>query len=105
MRSLATSRARRVLPEPPVPVSVSSLLISSSRLTSSISRSRPMKLLLGAGRLCREVLRSWCTLLSFKTATSVVWLLALKQAGGLAGLFRGRDSFFLRQPVAPLAHH
>jgi hypothetical protein len=31
--------------------------------------------------------------------------LALKQARGLAGLFRGRASFFLRQPVAPLAPH
>src|SRR5215212_1240041 len=105
-RSRDTSRARRVLPEPPAPVSVSSLLISSSRLTSSISRSRPMKLLLGAGRLCREVLRSWCTLLSFKTATSVVWLLALKQARGLAPVWR-QSNLLIRaaQPVAPLTDH
>ena len=50
--SLATSRASRVLPEPPVPVRVSSRVMASSRFTSTISRSRPTKLVLGAGRLC-----------------------------------------------------
>ena len=48
----ATSRASRVLPDPPAPVSVSSRVMASSRLTSTISRSRPTKLVLGAGRLC-----------------------------------------------------
>jgi hypothetical protein len=71
--------------------------MAKSRLTSNTSCSRPMKLLLRAGRLCREVLRSWCTLAVFKTSSSVVRPLDLKQAGGLVRLLRGRATFlFLR---------
>jgi hypothetical protein len=51
-RSLATSRASRVLPQPPVPVRVKRFVIASILLTSTISRSRPMKLVLAEGRLC-----------------------------------------------------
>jgi hypothetical protein len=39
------------LPEPPTPVRVRSRVADSARLISSISRSRPTKLLLRAGRL------------------------------------------------------
>src|SRR5215212_785791 len=51
-RSLATSKASRVLPQPPVPVRVKSPVIASIPLTSTISRSRPTKVVLGPGRLC-----------------------------------------------------
>src|SRR5215208_4304139 len=50
--SLATSKASRVLPQPPVPVRVNSPVIASILLTSTISRSRPTKFVLGSGRLC-----------------------------------------------------
>ena len=53
-RLRATSKASRVLPEPPVPVRVSRRVMASSRVTSSSSRFRPTKLVLGAGRLCPE---------------------------------------------------
>src|SRR5215203_4981463 len=52
MRCLATCSASRVLPEPPVPVRVKSRVMASVLLTSTSSRSRPTKLVLGAGRLC-----------------------------------------------------
>src|SRR5215208_3526746 len=52
IRSLATSKASRVLPQPPVPVRVKSPVIASILLTSTISRSRPTKFVLGSGRLC-----------------------------------------------------
>ncbi len=42
----------RVLPEPPAPVRVKSRVTERARLSSSISRSLPTKLSLGAGRLC-----------------------------------------------------
>jgi hypothetical protein len=47
----AASSARRVLPTPPGPVSVSSRAPRSRRLTSASSRSRPTKLVSGTGRL------------------------------------------------------
>jgi hypothetical protein len=50
------------LPEPPAPVSVNSLVEASLRSTSAISRSRPTKLLLGAGRLCLGVPGGLCVL-------------------------------------------
>ena len=50
--SLATSRARRVLPEPPAPSGSRAASWRALALTSTISRSRPTKLVLGAGRLC-----------------------------------------------------
>ena len=43
--------ARRVLPAPPAPVSVTSRLSRSSALTSSICSARPTKLVSCAGRL------------------------------------------------------
>ena len=49
--SAATRRARRVLPHPPAPVKVSSRDDPRSRLISSICCSRPMKRVVGAGRL------------------------------------------------------
>ena len=52
--SRATSRASRVLPEPPAPVRVRSRVIARARLTSTSSCSRPMKLVLTAGRLCQR---------------------------------------------------
>ena len=48
----ATRIASRVLPPPPIPVSVSSRVSSSSRTQSAISRSRPMNWVRGRGRLC-----------------------------------------------------
>ena len=48
----ATCSASRVLPQPPAPDSVSSRVVPSHRLTCGISRSRPMKLVSGCGRLC-----------------------------------------------------
>ena len=50
--SAATWSARRVLPVPPGPVSVSSRVASRSRRTSACSRSRPTKLVSCRGRLC-----------------------------------------------------
>jgi len=50
-RSLATSSASRVLPQPPGPVSVSKRVAASSFLTSVISCSRPTKLVSWSGRL------------------------------------------------------
>ncbi len=50
--SPASSIARRVLPQPPAPVSVSSRVPSSSSRSSLISRSRPTKLVTCVGRLC-----------------------------------------------------
>ena len=49
--SAATCSARRVLPAPPVPTSVSKDVAASSRLTSAISCSRPTKLVSWRGRL------------------------------------------------------
>src|SRR5918994_2813231 len=68
MRSRATSRAKRVLPEPPTPVRVKRRAVAISNSTSSISRSRPTKLLRAAGKLCRGVLRGWCFLPVLKTS-------------------------------------
>ena len=45
------SSARRVLPVPPVPISVSRRVFSSRRLTSSSCFSRPTKLVVCTGRL------------------------------------------------------
>src|SRR5215212_4117757 len=67
MRSRATSRAKRVLPEPPAPVRVKSRVVASAWLTSNASSSRPTKLLRAAGRLCRVVLRVRCVLAVLKT--------------------------------------
>src|SRR5918994_2507971 len=67
MRSRATSRAKRVLPEPPAPVRVMSRVVASAWLTSNASSSRPTKLLRAAGRLCWGVLRLWCVLPVLKT--------------------------------------
>src|SRR3712207_8661810 len=53
-RSPAIFRVRRVLPAPPAPVRVSRRVIESNRLTSSISRSRPTKLVREAGRRSEE---------------------------------------------------
>src|SRR5215208_5867154 len=50
--SLATSKASRILPQPPVPVRVKSPVIASIHFTSTISRSLPTKFVLGSGRLC-----------------------------------------------------
>ena len=52
MRSRATSKARRVFPEPPAPVRVKSRVVASAWLTSNASSSRPTKLLRAVGRLC-----------------------------------------------------
>jgi hypothetical protein len=49
--SAAARRASRVLPAPPLPVSVSSRVWLSKRLTSLSSRRRPTKLVSSAGRL------------------------------------------------------
>jgi hypothetical protein len=46
-----SSTARRVLPAPPVPVSVTNRFSSSSRCISSICPARPTKLVNSAGRL------------------------------------------------------
>ncbi len=46
----ATSSARRVLPTPPTPVSVTSRCAFSARLQSAISASRPTKLVVGGRR-------------------------------------------------------
>ena len=54
----AASSASRVLPAPPEPVSVSRRVSPSSRLTSAISRSRPMKLVSWSGRLSARTERS-----------------------------------------------
>ena len=63
--SVAASRARRVFPEPPGPVSVSSRVPArSSRTTSSRSRSRPMNELAGRGRFVFEIVLSGGKLLS-----------------------------------------
>ena len=43
-RRAATSKARRVLPTPPTPVSVTSRWVRSAACTSATSDSRPMKL-------------------------------------------------------------
>ncbi len=50
------SRASRVLPAPPGPSSVTSRLVSSSAPIWAISRSRPTKLVTGAGRFVRPTL-------------------------------------------------
>ncbi len=52
-----TSSARRVLPLPPGPVSVSSRLVSMRRLASSIRRSRPMNVVSCRGRLPGPIAR------------------------------------------------
>ena len=52
MRSLATSKASLVLPDPPAPVSVNRRVMARWRLISIISCSRPTKLDLEAGKLC-----------------------------------------------------
>src|SRR5207302_6364305 len=49
--SVATLKASRVLPIPPVPVSVSKRDVPSSCFTSEISRLRPIKRRLSVGRL------------------------------------------------------
>ena len=46
----AVSRARRVLPQPPGPVSVTSRVLASKCAISPCSQMRPMKLVTGAGR-------------------------------------------------------
>src|SRR5918995_2661973 len=68
MRPRATSRARRVFPEPPAPVRVMRRVVASSCLTSSVSCSLPTKLLRAADRLCPGVLRGWCVLPVLKTS-------------------------------------
>ncbi len=50
----ATARARRVLPEPPGPVSVSKRASASRPSTSEISRSRPTRPVSWRGRLLGE---------------------------------------------------
>ena len=45
--------ARRVFPQPPGPVNVTSRAVSKSSASSATSRSRPMKLEIAFGRLCR----------------------------------------------------
>src|ERR687889_352218 len=67
MRSRATSKAKRVFPEPPAPVRVKSRVVASAWLTSNASSSRPTKLLLCAGRLCWGVFRVRCVLAVLKT--------------------------------------
>ncbi len=59
MQLRAISSASRVLPQPPVPVRESSRVVARRRPTSATSRSRPMKLVNGAGRLCRELVPVW----------------------------------------------
>ena len=49
----AKRSARRVLPQPPMPVSVSSRVDASSRARSASAASRPMKRVRGSGRLWR----------------------------------------------------
>ncbi len=49
----AVTTAKRVLPTPPTPVSVTSLALPSRRLTSATSCLRPTKLVVSAGRLPR----------------------------------------------------
>jgi hypothetical protein len=49
----ATSSASRVLPQPPTPVSVSRRVPASLRLISTVASSRPTRLVVGDGRLCR----------------------------------------------------
>jgi hypothetical protein len=53
-QSAARRRARRVLPVPPAPVNVRSRFVDSRPLSSSSSRSRPMKLVSWIGRLLAE---------------------------------------------------
>ena len=52
----AISTARRVLPAPPAPVSVTSRLSANSFRTSAICAPRPTKLVSCAGRLCAPTL-------------------------------------------------
>ena len=49
----AASIARRVFPQPPGPVNVTSRAVSKSSASSATSRSRPTKLEIAFGRLCR----------------------------------------------------
>jgi hypothetical protein len=50
----AALRANRVLPAPPLPVSVSSRVVVRRRLISLSFSRRPTKLVSSAGRLCRR---------------------------------------------------
>ena len=84
----ATSMARRVLPEPPAPVSVTRRASPSSAASSSSSRPRPTKLVSWSGRLWRRA-----------SGAAERWEVALQVGvGELEELLRALD---VGQPVRP----
>ena len=95
-KSLATSRARRVLPGSPAPVSVNRRVIASCRLTSTNSRSRPTKLVLGDGQVVLASVRRFTLRWAGRAgAAGIRRQLCLHEAVGLwqrAGRASSRES-------------
>ena len=73
IRRAATSIASRLFPHPPGPVRVRRRVLSSSVVTSAISRSRPMKVVSCTGRLLGLELRDLRGGNSDGTSVRTIW--------------------------------